>query len=46
MVYPTTALPFCVWMLSAYFQHLPREIEEAALVEGASRATEKGALDA
>ena len=33
------ALPFCVWMLSAYFQHLPREIEEAALIEGASRAT-------
>src|SRR5260370_40260830 len=26
-------------MLSAYFQHLPREIEEAALIEGASRAT-------
>jgi ABC-type glycerol-3-phosphate transport system permease component len=39
LVYPTTALPFCVWMLSAYFQHLPREIEEAALIEGASRAT-------
>jgi ABC-type glycerol-3-phosphate transport system permease component len=32
------ALPFCVWMLSAYFQLLPREIEEAALIEGASRA--------
>ena len=39
LVYPTTALPFCVWMLSAYFQHLPREIEEAALIEGAGRAT-------
>jgi ABC-type glycerol-3-phosphate transport system permease component len=26
-------------MLSAYFLHLPREIEEAALIEGASRAT-------
>ena len=33
------ALPFCVWILSAYFQHLPREIEEAALIEGASRTT-------
>jgi len=32
------ALPFCVWILSAYFQNLPREIEESALVEGASRA--------
>ena len=37
LVYPAMALPFCVWILSAYFQHLPREIEEAALVEGASR---------
>jgi ABC-type glycerol-3-phosphate transport system permease component len=39
VVYPTLALPFCVWILSAYFQHLPREVEESALVEGASRAT-------
>ena len=39
LVYPSMALPFCVWMLSAYFQLLPREIEEAALLEGASRAT-------
>jgi multiple sugar transport system permease protein len=39
LIYPATALPFCVWMLSAYFLQLPREIEEAALVEGASRAT-------
>jgi multiple sugar transport system permease protein len=39
LIYPTLALPFCVWMLSAFFLHLPREIEEAALIEGASRAT-------
>jgi ABC-type glycerol-3-phosphate transport system permease component len=39
LIYPTLALPFCIWILSAYFQHLPREIEESALVEGASRAT-------
>jgi multiple sugar transport system permease protein len=37
LIYPTMALPFSVWILSAYFQHLPREIEESALVEGASR---------
>ncbi len=37
LIYPTMALPFCVWMLSAYFQYLPREIEEAALIEGAGR---------
>jgi len=39
LVYPTMAIPFCVWILSAYFQQLPREIEDAALIEGASRAT-------
>jgi len=39
LVYPTLALPFCIWVLSAYFQHLSREIEEAALIEGASRIT-------
>ena len=37
LVYPTLALPFCTWMLSAYFQSLPRAVEECALVEGASR---------
>jgi multiple sugar transport system permease protein len=39
LIYPTLALPFCVWMLSSYFLLLPKEIEEAALIEGASRAT-------
>jgi multiple sugar transport system permease protein len=38
-IYPSMALPFCVWILSAYFQHLPREIEDAALIEGASRTS-------
>lgn len=37
-IYAAMALPFCVWLLSAYYQHLPREIEESALIEGASRA--------
>jgi ABC-type glycerol-3-phosphate transport system permease component len=37
LIYPTMAMPFCIWILSVYFQHLPREIEEAALIEGASR---------
>lgn len=37
LVYPTMALPFCVWVLSAHFQHLPREVEEAAFIEGAGR---------
>jgi ABC-type glycerol-3-phosphate transport system permease component len=38
LIYTTMALPFCVWLLSAYYGHLPREIEESALVEGATPA--------
>ena len=34
LCYATMALPFCIWILSAYYRHLPREIEEAALLEG------------
>jgi ABC-type glycerol-3-phosphate transport system permease component len=37
LIYATMALPFAVWILSAYYRHLPREIEESALVEGATR---------
>jgi multiple sugar transport system permease protein len=37
LIYPCMALPFCIWILSTYFQRLPREVEEAALLEGASR---------
>lgn len=39
LIYATMAMPFAIWILSAYYHHLPREIEESALVEGASRAT-------
>ena len=38
VIYATAALPFSIWILSAYYQHLPREIEESALVEGATPA--------
>ncbi len=37
IVYPTLAIPFCVWLLSAYFQRLSPEVEESAYIEGASR---------
>jgi arabinogalactan oligomer/maltooligosaccharide transport system permease protein len=37
LVYSTTSLPFCVWMLKGYFDALPRELEEAALMDGASQ---------
>jgi arabinogalactan oligomer/maltooligosaccharide transport system permease protein len=36
LVYATTAIPFCVWMLKGYFDTLPRELEEAARIDGAS----------
>jgi arabinogalactan oligomer/maltooligosaccharide transport system permease protein len=39
VVYSTTAIPFCVWMLKGYFDTIPMELEEAALMDGASRAT-------
>jgi arabinogalactan oligomer/maltooligosaccharide transport system permease protein len=37
MVYATTAIPFCVWMLKAYFDTIPYEIEESAIMDGATR---------
>ncbi|AEI68826.1 sugar ABC transporter permease [Corallococcus macrosporus] len=36
LVYATTALPFCIWNLKGYFDTLPRELEEAAVMDGAS----------
>ena len=36
LVYATTSVPFCVWMLKGYFDTIPRELEEAALLDGAS----------
>ena len=35
IVYATTAIPFCVWTLKGYFDTLPRELEEAARMDGA-----------
>ncbi len=39
LVYATTAIPFCVWMLKGYFDTIPKDLEEAALIDGASAAT-------
>lgn len=36
LVYATSSLPFCVWMLKGYFDTIPRELEEAAIMDGAS----------
>jgi len=38
LVYATTAIPFCVWMLKGYFDTIPKDLEEAALIDGASAA--------
>lgn len=39
LTYPLLTIPFCVWLLSAYFQRLSAEVEESAYIEGASRLT-------
>jgi ABC-type glycerol-3-phosphate transport system permease component len=36
--YTTFCLPFCLWLLRAFFAAIPLELEEAALVDGASRS--------
>src|ERR1700716_109746 len=37
LTYPTFLVPFCTWLLTGYFQSIPRELEESALIDGASR---------
>jgi multiple sugar transport system permease protein len=37
ITYPTNLIPFCTWLLSGYFANVPREPEECAMVDGASR---------
>jgi arabinogalactan oligomer/maltooligosaccharide transport system permease protein len=38
LVYSVTSIPFCVWMLKGYFDTIPIEIEESAVMDGASPA--------
>jgi multiple sugar transport system permease protein len=35
--YTTMTLPFAVWMLTSYFSDIPRELDEAALIDGCTR---------
>jgi multiple sugar transport system permease protein len=37
LVLPTISIPFTVWLLTGFFKNVPFEIEEAALVDGATR---------
>jgi multiple sugar transport system permease protein len=36
LLYPTLAVPFCTWIMIGYFSSIPRELDEAALIDGAS----------
>ncbi len=37
MTYPTFLVPFCTWLLMGYFRTVPKEVEECAMVDGATR---------
>jgi multiple sugar transport system permease protein len=37
LTYPTFLIPFCTWLLMGYFRSIPVELEECALIDGASR---------
>ena len=37
LTYPTFLIPFCTWLLMSYFKTIPKEIEECARIDGATR---------
>ena len=37
VTYPTFLIPFCTWLLMGYFRSIPFELEECALIDGATR---------
>ena len=37
LTYPTFLIPFCAWLLMGYFKTVPKELEESARIDGASR---------
>jgi multiple sugar transport system permease protein len=36
LLYPTLSVPFCTWIMIGYFASIPKELDEAALIDGAS----------
>ena len=36
VVYPTLTVPFCTWIMIGYFASIPKELDEAALMDGAN----------
>jgi multiple sugar transport system permease protein len=37
LTYPTFLIPFCTWLLMGYFKTFPKELEECAMIDGATR---------
>ena len=37
LIYPTFVIPYATWMLISYFKSIPKELEEAALIDGCTR---------
>ena len=37
LTYPTFLIPFCTWLLIGYFKSIPYELEECAMIDGATR---------
>jgi len=37
IAYTATALPFCIWMMKRYYNTIPRDLEEAAIIDGTTQ---------